>query len=194
MLILVRPSLPSECVLKGVPVIGVGIGTLDGGPRSVEIIKVFLVGGERGEKAIPPSSGGGPGLPLVGVEGPGSVLRARSVMLVPTVVPAGEVILVSLAISLGQGRGPCPWTGPGFFPASAGIIAVISVALVFSGAVMREVPRLQVTARFPVRVTVVLFGTLEPAVGVTVVMYGAKIMRGLAAVASTVRLSGGVSM
>ena len=60
--------------------------------------------------------------------------------------------------------------GPGFFPVPAGIIAVISVALVISRVVMRKIPRLQVTTRFPVRVTVVLFGTLGPVVGVTVVM------------------------
>ena len=48
---------------------------------------------------------------------------------------------------------------------------------------MRQVPRPQVTARFPVRGTVVLLWTLGPAVMIAVVMPGAKILRGLGTVA-----------
>ena len=49
----------------------------------------------------------------------------------------------------------------GFFPVSAGIIALISVALKISRALMGKVPGPQVTARFLARITMGLISTLR---------------------------------
>ena len=65
--------------------------------------------------------------------------------LVPFVVPAGVIVLISPAIGLGQGRTTGPRMGSRFFPGLVGVRAMVPVAMGISravGTVVRIFPRL----------------------------------------------------
>ena len=89
---------------------------------------------------------------IPGVVSLGSVLGMGSVMirqrLVPSEVPAGEVVLIPPALGLGQRKTPGPRMGPRFFPGLVGVSTMESVVMGICSAVetvVRLLPRSQRT-------------------------------------------------